>query len=133
MRRFPLAALTALLALALQLAACDRKAEAPAVPSVAALQADPILLSRVLGRCNDNPSSATTPECINARAAVDRQTANEDAAREKKAEAGFEKAREARRRADEAAREAHEATEKRVSPYELPVEGEGRKPGDSPP
>jgi hypothetical protein len=33
-------------------------------------------------------------------------------------------ARDARRRAADAARQAHDATEKRASPYDLPVEGE---------
>jgi len=129
MRRSPVAVLGAILAL--QLAACGRKAAAPEIPSVAALEEDPILLSRVLGKCNADPSSASSAECVNARAAVDRRSSVDEEARARKAQAGFEMAREARRRADEAARQAHDAAEKRVSPYELPVEGE--KPDSTPP
>jgi len=106
----------------LLLAGCGQKA-VDAVPSVAQLVDDPILLSRVLGTCNDRPAAAGTPECINARAAVERRSAADEAERARRAESGFEMAREARRRADEAARQSQEALGKRMSPYELPVEG----------
>jgi hypothetical protein len=125
MRRAPAVAVPVLLALGVALSACDRETEAPAVPSIATLQEDPILLSRVLNACNANPSTASNPECINARAAVDRRSSADEAAREKQAEAGFEKAREARRRAEDAARE-RETTGKRPSPYDLPVDGDGK-------
>jgi hypothetical protein len=117
----------------LALAACEKKAPVAAVPSVIALESDPILLSRVLGECNAVPASAGNPECINARAAVDRRSAAEQAERATRAESGFEMAREARRRADEAAKQSQEALQKRVSPYELPVEGTDDKPAISRP
>lgn len=103
---------------------CARKEPAAAVPSISALEADPILLSRVLGGCNERPEAAGSPECVNARAAVDRRSAADEAARARRAESGFEMAREARRRADEAVKQSQEALQKRMSPYELPVEGE---------
>ena len=120
--------LTTTAAALLLLPGCARKEPATAVPSISALEADPILLSRVLGSCNDRPAAATAPECINARAAAERRSATDEAARAKRAEAGFEMAREARRRADEAAQQSKEALQKRVSPYELPVEGASDTP-----
>jgi hypothetical protein len=114
------------------LAGCARKDPAAAVPSVLALESDPILLSRVLGSCNDRPSAVNNPECINARAAVERRSAADEAARARRAESGFEMAREARRRADEAARQSQEALQKRMSPYELPVEGEEKPRASAP-
>jgi hypothetical protein len=128
-----LAPLLAALAALLSTAGCGRHEPSVAVPTASELEADPILLSRVLARCNAEPSAATTAECSNARAAVDRQSVSEDARRAKKAETGFEMARDARRRAEEAARQSKEALEKRMSPYELPVEGEGAKPPPSEP
>ena len=116
----------------LLLAGCARKDPVAAVPSVAALESDPILLSRVLGSCNDRPSAVNSPECVNARAAVERRSAADEAARARRAETGFEAAREARRRADEATRQSQEAQQKRLSPYELPVEGEERPPARAP-
>ena len=118
---------------ALALGACSRKEPVAEVPSVATLEADPILLSRVLDRCNARPSAVNTPECINVRAAVDRRSAGDEAARAKRAEAGFEMAREARRRTEEAARQSHDALQKRVSPYDLPVEGADAKPAPTQP
>src|SRR5256885_8654154 len=88
---------------ALVFSGCGAKPSAEAIPSVAALTTDPILLSRVLDRCNAKPSAAGSAECVNARAAVDRRSADDEAARVKRAQSGFEAARESRRRADEAA------------------------------
>ena len=112
---------------------CARQEPAATVPSVAMLESDPILLSRVLGNCNEHPEDVNTAECINARAAVDRRSVGDQAAREKRAEAGFEMAREARRRAEEAAQQSRDALQKRISPYELPVEGADEKPAPSEP
>jgi hypothetical protein len=117
------AALTVLFSLALGLAACGSRDPATAVPSINALAEDPILLSRVLERCNANPAAASTMECTHARAAADRRFAAEAEEKARRAEAGFEMAREARRRAEEAASAANEAARRRVDAYELPVEG----------
>lgn len=114
--------------LTLMLGACSRKEPIAEIPSVAALEADPILLSRVLDRCNARPSAVNTPECVNVRAAVERRSAGEAAARAKRAESSFEMAREARRRTEEAIQQSHDALQKRMSPYELPVEGADDKP-----
>lgn len=119
----PARALPLVLACVVGMAACGARNEPPAVPSVRVLTEDPILLSRVLERCNADAAAVGTPECINARAAADRRMADELAAKEKKAAAGFEMAREARRRAEEAAARAHDATQDRMDVYDLPVEG----------
>jgi hypothetical protein len=119
----PARALPLILACAVGLAGCGSRNEAPAVPSVRVLTEDPILLSRVLERCNADATAVGKPECINARAAADRRMADQQAAKEKQAAAGFEMAREARRRAEEAAARAHDATKKPTDVYELPVEG----------
>ena len=129
MRIFP--ALVLASTAAVLLAGCGRKSDVDDVPSVATLEADPILLSRVLGTCNET-ADATAPECINARAAVDRRSVADEAQRARRAEAGFEAARDARRRADEAARQAQEALQKRMNAYELPVEGAGDSPAPAP-
>jgi hypothetical protein len=104
-------------------AACGSREPADAVPSITTLAEDPILLSRVLERCNANPAAVATTECTNARAAADRRMADDQAAKARQAEAGFEAAREARRRAEAAAKQAQDATRKPVDAYELPVEG----------
>lgn len=119
----PARALPLVIACVVAMGGCGSRNEAPAVPSVRALTEDPILLSRVLERCNADAAAVSQPECINARAAADRRMADQQAAKEKKAAAGFEMAREARRRAEEAAAQAHDATKKRMDVYDLPVEG----------
>jgi hypothetical protein len=111
-----------LLALWSSLAGCGSRQRDAEVPSITTLAEDPILLSRVLERCNAEPSAAGTPECANARAAADRRFADDQAARARKAEADFELAREARRRADAATAPSQEAS-RQVDAYELPVEG----------
>jgi hypothetical protein len=112
--------LTVLPALGL-LGACGARESAPAVPGVAELAADPILLSRVLDRCNANPGAVSSPECINARAAADRVNADGEAERARRAEAGFERAREARRRVEDATRQAEEARRRALESAELPL------------
>jgi hypothetical protein len=116
--------LAMLLLAGLVLGGCGPREAPPAVPSVIQLTEDPILLSRVLEKCNARPEQASSPECINARAAAERReaAAGGEAARKARAEQGFEMAREARRRAEEAAAQAHDATKKRMDPYDLPVE-----------
>jgi hypothetical protein len=120
----PTPQLATLLLAGLVLVACGPREAPPTVPSVIQLTEDPILLSRVLEKCNARPDQAGSPECVNARAAAERReaAAGGEAAREARAEQGFEMAREARRRAEEAATQAHDATRKRMDPYDLPVE-----------
>ncbi|MET0292646.1 MAG: EexN family lipoprotein [Steroidobacteraceae bacterium] len=103
------------------LAGCGSREKPEPVPGVAELVEDPILLSRVLDRCNANPASVSAPDCVNARAAVDRVSATGDEQRARKAEEGFERAREARRRQEESLRQAEEARQKRLDQADLPM------------
>ena len=88
------------LLLVLGLVACS-KPEPPKPPSIVQLEEDPIKLGIVLDRCNKDPQLATTRECLNARAAVERRDAASAAKRATDAEASFERAREQRRAREE--------------------------------
>jgi hypothetical protein len=125
-RPAPSFVLVALVGAAAALAACGSRQSADTAPSILTLAEDPILLERVLERCNANPAAVATAECINARAAADRRFADEQAAKARQAEAGFQAARDARRRAEAAAARAREGNRKPVDAYDLPVEGEVR-------
>jgi hypothetical protein len=123
MRRLPAGLPVSVTLLLLGLVACGSGSKPPPAPSIAVLAADPILLSRVLERCNANPAAVTTPECTNARAAADRRMADDQAAKARKAESGFEYARDLRRQRDEAAARVKAAEEQRKASIDLAVEG----------
>lgn len=119
MRQLPRLLLATLLTVPVLVACGPRNAKSP-VPGVNELAEDPILLSRVLERCNANPASFSTPECINARSASDRVSAVSDAERARKAQAGFEQARDARRRVEDGIRQAEEARKRALQQAEPP-------------
>lgn len=86
------------------LAACS---EEPPPTSVFEFMENPILLEATMVRCVQNRSEARyDPECLNAREAVNRIAAREEAARRAELEAQSERKRQALRRAQEAAAEA---------------------------
>lgn len=107
--------------LALSLAACS-KAQPPKPASIVQLEEDPIKLSIVLDRCNKDPGLATTRDCLNARAAVERQDADSAAKREAEAQASFERAREQRRAREDQEARAKQAQPASADPYTLPLE-----------
>lgn len=112
--------LTAVL-LTLSLSGCGKK-QPPKPPSIIQLQDDPIKLSGVLDNCNKDPALATTRECINARAAVERRDADNTAKREADAQASFERAREQRRAREEQETRAKQGQAAPADAYTLPVE-----------
>ncbi len=112
---------TPVLLLAALVAGCSEPA-APRPPSILTLVEDPILLSSVLDRCNKDPALATTRECLNARAAVERRSADDEAKRAAEAQANFERAREQRRAREEQEKRAREAQAPPKDAYSLPVE-----------
>jgi len=95
--------------------------------SISTLVSDPAVLQGVLFRCNQLQNAALRdPECRNAREAVDRLAAEEMITQpdEKQAavDAGFEKAREARRARDERERQRQEVQAPRQDdPYTMPL------------
>ena len=107
--------------LAISLAACS-EAQPPKPASIVQLEEDPIKLSIVLDRCNKDPALATTRECLNARAAVERRDADAAAKREADAQASFERAREQRRAREEQERRAKQPEARPADAYTLPVE-----------
>jgi hypothetical protein len=97
---------TASIALAtlLALAACG---EEPPPTSVSQFVENPILLEATMVGCVENRAEARyDPECLNAREAVNRIAAREEAARRAELEAQSDRKRQALRRAQEAAAEA---------------------------
>jgi hypothetical protein len=107
--------------LALGLAACS-KSQPPKPPSIIQLEEDPIALSGVLDRCNKDPALASTRECLNARAAVERRDADSAEKRAADAQAGFERAREQRRAREEKETRARQGQTAPADAYTLPVE-----------
>ncbi len=86
------------------LAACDKE---PPPRSVTEFIDNPILLEAAMVRCSqDRARSKYEAECVNARQAVSRIQAKEEAERQKQLEAQSERKRKAIRRAQEAAAEA---------------------------
>lgn len=84
------------------------------------LMQDAAVLQGVLLRCNQLQGAALRDaECRNAREAVERLAAEEDA-RKAADDEEFERAREARRARDEQERRLNEATEE-VDPYTMPL------------
>lgn len=87
------------------LAACGK--EAPPPRSVTEFVENPIMLEAAMVRCaQDRSKSRYDAECVNARAAVDRIQAKEEAAARAALEARSERKRAALRRTQEAAKEA---------------------------
>lgn len=111
--------MTALIALGV--AGCAKEQSAKP-PSIIQLQDDPIKLSGVLDRCNKDPALATSRECVNARAAVERREGDTTAQREAEAQASFERAREQRRAREERETRAQQGAAAPPDPYTLPVE-----------
>lgn len=96
--------LTLLISAAALAAGC---AEEPPPRSVDEFLANPILLEAAMVRCGqDRRQSRYDPECVNARQAVARIQAREEADRAARLEAMSERKRKALRRAQEAAAEA---------------------------
>lgn len=95
--------------------------------SISTLVSDPAVLQGVLFRCNQLQNAALRdPECRNAREAVDRLAAEESIEqqgdKQAAADAGFEKARQARRARDERERNRREAqVASQSDPYSLPL------------
>ena len=95
--------------------------------SISSLVDDPAVLQGVLFRCNQLQNAALRdPECRNAREAVDRLAADEGLEQQddKQAtvDAGFEKARQARRARDERERKRQEAQAPRPDDaYTMPL------------
>lgn len=102
---YPTIRLVALTALCLALTAgCDSE---PPPPSVVDFLENPRLLEASMVRCAANRTELKyTRECLNAREAVDRLAAGDEAERRKELEAQSARKREALRRAQQAAAEA---------------------------
>ena len=97
---------------------------APKTPSrsIDELLADPLALQSVLDRCQANASRAAGDiECANARQAVEKQAAAEDAAKASKKQEEFERLRDARRSADDRQQRDVDAAKKPFDPYSTPV------------
>jgi len=89
--------------------ACNQE---PPPPTVVDYIENPRLLEAAMVRCTENRSELRySAECLNAREAVDRIAAREEAARRAELEAQSERKREALRRAQEAAAEARARAE----------------------
>jgi hypothetical protein len=102
------------------LAACA----SPKTPSrtMEELLADPAALQEVLDRCEANAARASGDlECGNARRAVAKKVADEDAARAAKQQAEFERLRAERRIKEDQQQQATDASKKPFDPYSSPV------------
>ena len=111
---------TYLVAILAGLAACS----APKTPaaSVDEMLADPVLLQSVIDRCAVNPGRAAGDvECGNARVAVEKKGAAEDAEKAAKKQAEFERLRAEKRAADDRRQQEAESRKKPFDPYSTPV------------
>jgi hypothetical protein len=101
-------------------AACSPRRIPPM--SVEDLMEDRVSLDGVMMKCNQNPAKLhDTPECQNARVAIDRLSSQDvDPTIDKKRQEEFERAREQLRVAQEKQRQEQEAKTK-VDAYSLPV------------
>ncbi|MBS0394652.1 MAG: EexN family lipoprotein [Proteobacteria bacterium] len=109
------------------LAACG--APPPPPHSVGDLAEDPELLQGIVARCATEAHASADVECSNARLAVERLAAEEDARRSSERGAAFERQREQRRERDEQKRRAAEQTGQ-FDPYSSPVSAD--KPAEAP-
>jgi len=106
--------------LSIGLAACSPP-KAPA-RSVADLLDDPAQLQEVIERCDANPDRAVTdPECANARAAIGRRGAQQDAAAEAQRQQQFERRRAQLREQEDRSRAAQDPSKEGFDPYTAPV------------
>lgn len=115
--------------------------EEPPPRSVSEFLDNPILLEAAMVRCGQNRAELRyDPECINARQAVARIQAKEEAERAKALEASSERKRKALRRTQQAAAEARRraaAAEKArkeaeyLAQFGVPMPVEGAEQGDS--
>ena len=120
---------TAALIVVLAVAACDKPP--PRARTVDEFFEEPAVAQGVIARCDaDKRASDRDPECVNARAAIERLATVEDSKRDPDRGAEFERQRAARRAHDEAARRAAEAANPPFDPYSSPVTVE---PGQNPP
>lgn len=86
------------------------------------LLADPVELQAVVDRCDANPTRAATDlECANARRAVEKKAADEDAQKAVRKQAEFERLRAERRAQEDRQQQAAEAANKPFDPYATPV------------
>jgi hypothetical protein len=112
------------IAVVIVLAACSQQLPPR---SISTLVDDPAVLQGVLFRCNQLQNAALRdPECRNAREAVDRLAADEgieqQGDKQAAADAGFEKARAARRARDARETKRQEVvTAGHVDPYTMPL------------
>ncbi len=125
-RRAHAAALGAAAVIAL-VAACG--APPPPPHTVAELADDPELLQGIVARCASEPRASADVECGNARLAVERLAAAEDARRSSERGAAFERQREQRRERDEQKQRAAEQSGQ-FDPYSSPVSAD--KPPEAP-
>jgi hypothetical protein len=108
------------LSLAAALVGCG--APKPSPHTVAELVADPILLQGIVVRCSgDKRAAASDLECTNARLALERVGAAEEAERVGPRGAEFQRQREQRRQQEEQGRRAAERAQPGFDPYTSPV------------
>ena len=94
----------------------------PAPHTVSELADDPLLLQGIMERCAaDSRAAASDIECVNARLAIERTAAQEDAKKNDDRGADFERQREQRRLQEEQRRRAAERAQPGFDPYSSPV------------
>ena len=97
----------------------------PAPHSVAELADDPVLLQGIAVRCAaDKHAAASDADCVNARLAVERLAAAEEAKHVGERGAEFERQREQRRVAEDQKRRATEGAQPGFDPYSSPITSE---------
>jgi hypothetical protein len=100
-------------------AACAPRRIPP--PTVEDLMEDRVALDGVLLKCDQgSPTVRNSPECENARVAIERMATQDDPVEERKRQEEFERAREQLRLAQEKQRQEQEAKTK-VDAYSMPV------------
>ena len=108
-------------------AACS----APKTPArtTAEMLAEPAMLQEILDRCETNPARAAADvECGNAKQALAKKLAVEDAQREEKKQAEFERLRAEKRAVDDRRQQEAEAAKRPFDPYSTPVNPDAQPP-----
>jgi len=111
---------TFVVAILVGMAACS----APKSPARTAdeMLAEPAMLQEVLDRCEANPGRAASDvECANARRVLAKKFVAEDAEREAKKQAEFERLRAEKRAVDDRRQQEAEAAKRPFDPYSTPV------------